>query len=111
MLARACSNQLDQLLAEVAALEHAEERIGRALQTLRDGLAIVQLLLRDERAEFLQRAGPNVHMFGDDETLHEQTLRQNQRGVLERNRFAVIAGDKAAYGDAAMGVHPRERGI
>ena len=37
------SDQLDQLLAEVAALEQAEEGLGRGLQALRHGLAVLEL--------------------------------------------------------------------
>src|SRR5690349_3839173 len=105
------SDQLDELLAEVAPLEHAEKRFGCVFQALRDGLAILQLLLGDERAEFLQRGGPLVQMLADDEALNQQTLREKQSRMPERQRRAVVTRDEAAQRDAAMRVHPRERRV
>jgi hypothetical protein len=40
---RATSGELDELLAEILALEHAEEGSRRALDALRDGLAPFEL--------------------------------------------------------------------
>src|SRR6266702_7470641 len=105
------SDQLDELLAEVLAFQQTDERLGRGIESLRDGLAVLQLLLRDQRAELLERLGPHVQMFGDDEALHEQPLREYQRRMLERYRLTVIAGDITAQRDAAERVHARHRHV
>ena len=49
------SAQLDELLAEVAALEQAEKSLGRGIEALRHALADLEFAGRDHAAEFGQR--------------------------------------------------------
>jgi hypothetical protein len=63
----AAQNQLDQLLAEILALEQTEESLGRAFDALCNRLARLQLAGGDQGAEFLQRLGPHLHVLADDE--------------------------------------------
>src|SRR5689334_13632417 len=93
------SNQLNQLLAEIPALEQAQERLGRRLDAVRDRLAVLQFAGRDQRAELLQRLRPQVHVLADDEAAQGQPVGQQQLRLLERDRLAVVAADHSAQRD------------
>src|SRR6185312_10479283 len=54
------SNELDELLAEVAPLEKPHQSVGRMLEPLHYAFAIGQLLLRNERGELGQRPRPDI---------------------------------------------------
>ena len=62
----ASSHQLDQLLAEVLAREHAEERPRRGLQALRHRLAVLDRPGRDPGAELGERLGPQLRVLPDE---------------------------------------------
>ena len=56
---------------------------------------------RAPRAPPPARPRPAAPPLTDDKALHEQTLRQYQRRVHERNRMAVVARNVSAEGDPA----------
>src|SRR5512137_1730074 len=93
--------ELEELLAEIPALEQPEEGLGRRGDALRDRLAVLQLAGSDHRCELLQRFGPELHVLADDEALDGQAGLQDQRRLLQGNRLAVVAADHPAQGDAA----------
>jgi hypothetical protein len=68
------------LLAEVLALEHAQEGLRRGFQALRHRLARPQLAGAHQRAEFLQRLGPDFHVLADDEALQRRRLVRSSCG-------------------------------
>src|ERR1700716_1023901 len=64
---RRASGELDELLAKILALQEPDESLGRVLQALRHGLAILDLAARDPADELGQRLRPQLHAVGDDE--------------------------------------------
>src|SRR5580704_11414181 len=58
--------KLDELFAEIAPFQHADERLRRAFQALGDGLAIADTAGRDVAGEFGQRRRPKRQVVGDD---------------------------------------------
>src|SRR5665213_1915985 len=101
------SDELDQLLAEIAPLQQPEESLGRRLDALSDRFAVLELAAGDERAEFLQRFRPDRHVLADDEAFDRQARLQDELRLLQRNGRAVVAADHSAQSDAAECVHAR----
>src|SRR5512147_3105241 len=75
------SDELHELLAQILAAEKADEGAWRALEALRDGLAVLQPALGDECSQLRERLRPDPHVLGDDEPLHPQAVRQDGADV------------------------------
>ena len=108
---------LEDSLAEVVTLEHANETLGRIIDTLSDvqlrldaavldpGLQALLVLLEVRRAEV---GGSN------EETLKLELLEQDLVVVLESRALfggLVVVGDETADGDTSVGVHAVERSL
>ena len=73
-LAGSRSDELHQLLAEIATLQHREESLRCGFQSFGDALAPAQSSRFYVIREFVGRVRPQVEVIGDDEPLHARAL-------------------------------------
>src|SRR5215472_1212243 len=104
--------ELHQLLAEVLALQHTDERFRRILETNGDGLAILDLAGGDALGKLLQRYRPALHVVGDDETLDLDAVADHGDEVLDAVAVdRIVVRDHAAERETGERVGPRQHGI
>src|SRR6266849_8196241 len=97
-----------QLLAEIGALQQSHERGGRAVQTLRDEFAMLDLSLAHPPRHVLEKIRMPRGEIADDKASDIQPFCQyrahHRRGPFRHRRFrVVILRDQAAHR------HTRER--
>src|SRR5882672_12327734 len=106
------SGEPDKLLPEVLASQQADERLGRILQPLGDGLAVLDLAGDHPARQVGERLRPELHAVGDDEALHLDAVGQDRLdGLHAVGLGGVVLRDQAADRDAGEGVHPSQRGV
>src|SRR6185437_340546 len=106
------SADLHHLLAEILALQEADEGARRVLDAVGHGLAVFDLAPAQILAEPLQRLGPAVHVVGDDEALQfdAHADRHHQR-LHPMGIGRVILRDHAAERDARERIAARQHEI
>ena len=88
------SRDFDQHLAEVLALEHAEERGGRVLQALDNILAILEATGVHSFAGIAEKIGLLGSEIRHYEAAHREALAQHREHVRPGNRRGrVVLGD------------------
>src|SRR3546814_6512411 len=78
--------EANQLLAQIAAAEHADEGFRGRVQTLGHAFVEDDLALRDQFDKLLHRAIPEVHSVGADETLQAGAGDDRLRQIVDRRR-------------------------
>ena len=73
---------LTSCLPKFLPLSKPRKASGRIFESLRNGLAILQLLLCNEPAELRERLGPHFRRLADDKTLHLQRCVRSKAGFL-----------------------------
>src|SRR6185503_20890508 len=106
------SGDPDKLLAEVLAFQEADECLGRILQSLGDGLAVLDLAGRHPARQIGERLRPELHAVGDDEALHLDAVGQDRLYGLDAVGLGgVVLRDQAAHGDTRESVHAAQCGV
>src|SRR3954452_23721023 len=99
----ASARDADELLAEVLALQEADEGLRRALETLGDVLAIFELAVPHPGRHLAQDLGLALRVIGDDEALHQQAPRQHDPHIWAGRRLS-----RAVMCDEPADRHARE---
>src|SRR5262245_11704978 len=100
--------QPHQHLAEVLALQQAEERRRRILQPVDDILAVFDAAAADPLARLAQEIGLLCGEIRDDEAAQEEALTQDREHVRPRHRCRhVVLRDQPADGNASEIVEQR----
>ena len=108
----ASSSQLDQLACRSSLpLSRPRKASGAAAIPCATLSRYLSLPVRDQRAELLQRFGPDVHVLADDEAFDRQARLQDELRLLQRDRLAVVAADHSAQRDPAERVHARQHRV
>jgi len=76
------SDEPDQLLADVSALQHPEERLRRAGEIRCDRFAVFEFSRTQELRELPQRGRPQVEPVRHEEALDLQTLTTMRLGFV-----------------------------
>src|SRR5262245_4062393 len=107
------SGDLHHQLAEILAVQQADERGGRFDEALDNGLAAFQLAGLQQDADLTGELAHQADMVGDDEALDEQPpLHDGEHLGRTCHRLGVLVlGDRAAEGNAAEIVQPLEYGM
>src|SRR4051812_7784862 len=106
------SGKSDKLLAEVLALEQADERPRRILQSLGDGLAVLDLAGDHPARQIGKRLRPELQAVGDDEALDLDAVGQDRLKGLHAVGFGgVVLRDQSADRNARKGVHATQRRV
>src|SRR5215831_10395553 len=83
-------SELHDLLAEILALQEADEGAGGVLEAVGYGFAKFESARAHQARELFQRDGPAVQMVGDDEALELDAHADRHHQVLDA--VAVIGG-------------------
>src|SRR5208282_656061 len=107
--ARRIVPQPDNELAEIAALEQPDKRLGRPIEAVDDVFAIFELAALQERCGHRPIFAEPLPLIADDEPLDAQPPAHRRRQIGARPRFQIIVfRDHAAHDHAAEIVEPRE---
>src|SRR6185437_5714613 len=106
------SRDFHQLLAEVLALQQADQRARRVVQAFDDRFAVLEPSLGNVSREARQRLAVAILPVEHDHSLHPDAVHEHRAQPLVAVRLLrAVLGDQAAEDDARVAVHQPERGI
>src|SRR5271163_1506764 len=101
--------ELDQELAEIAAVQQSDEGLGRPVETLHDVLAVFQLATAHQRRRHSAILAETLPLVTDDEALDFEPLAYCRRQIRTGARFDIVVfRHHAAHHHAPEIVEPRE---
>ena len=99
-------------LAEIPAVEQADERTRRLLQPLDDVFTVADASFAHPARHLRQKVGLTVAVVGDDEAANRHAVDQDRPEVGPSHRLRrIVLADEATERDAGAGVDEPEHGV